>query len=180
MVLNDGNRKPIRSSYNNAHAYLSAPYGIYKTKDSFLAIAMTPVPALGELLGLSSITKFNDQKDWFTKRDEIKKLIGEWLVNQTTDHWLSILQPAFNKISKNTKNKNQIELLEKESIKNSLHNLFTFPNIKKSVKNNTLSMHGLIHDIGSGGLKYLNPLTKEFENISPKLAQYNFEKYNFS
>ena len=92
--LNDGNRKPIRSSYNNAHAYLSAPYGIYKTKDSFLAIAMTPVPPLGELLGLTSITKFKDQKEWFTKRDEIKKLIGEWLINQTTDHWLSILQPA--------------------------------------------------------------------------------------
>ena len=92
--LNDGNRKPLRSSYNNAHAYLSAPYGIYKTKDSFLAIAMTPVPPLGELLGLTSITKFKDQKEWFTKRDEIKKLIGEWLINQTTDHWLSILQPA--------------------------------------------------------------------------------------
>ena len=37
--FSDGNRKPVRSSYNNAHAYLSAPYGIYKTKDGFLAIA---------------------------------------------------------------------------------------------------------------------------------------------
>ena len=84
----------MRSSYNNAHAYLSAPYGIYKTKDSFLAIAMTPVPALGELLGLSSITKFNDQKDWFTKRDEIKKLIGDWLIKEKSRFWLDILQPA--------------------------------------------------------------------------------------
>ena len=55
---------------------------------------MTPVPSLGELLGLNSITNFTDQKEWFTRRDEIKKLIGEWLVNETTDHWLSILQPA--------------------------------------------------------------------------------------
>ena len=92
--LNDGNRKPVRSSYNNAHAYLSAPYGIYKTKDSFIAIAMTPVPALGELLGLKTIIKFTDQKEWFTKRDDIKRLIGEWLINETTDHWLGILQPA--------------------------------------------------------------------------------------
>ena len=92
--LNDGNRKPVRSSYNNAHAYLSAPYGIYKTKDSFIAVAMTPVPALGELLGLKTITKFTDQKEWFTKRDEIKRLIGEWLIKETTDHWLAILQPA--------------------------------------------------------------------------------------
>lgn len=79
--------------------------------------------------------------------------------------WLSILEPAFNKISKNTISKNQIELLGKESIKNSLNNLFSFPNIKKSIENNTLSIHGLIHDIGSGSLKCLNPLSEEFENI---------------
>ena len=91
--LNDGNRKPIRSSYNNAHAYLSAPYGIYKTKDSYIAISMTPVPALGELLKLKTIIKYTDQKEWFSKRDEIKKLIGEWLVTENTSHWLGILQP---------------------------------------------------------------------------------------
>ncbi len=79
--------------------------------------------------------------------------------------WLSILLPAFNHISKNISQKNQIKLLEEESIKNSLKNLFSFPNIKKAVDNNTLSIHGLIHDIGSGGLKYLNPKTEKFENI---------------
>ena len=92
--LNDGNRKPKRSSYNNAHAYLSAPYGIYKTKDNYIAIAMTPVPALGKLLGLDSIIQFDDQKDWFVKRDEIKKLIGDWLILKNTQEWLNILQPA--------------------------------------------------------------------------------------
>ena len=92
--LNDGNRKPKRSSYNNAHAYLSAPYGIYKTKDNYIAIAMTPVPALGKLLGLESIIQFDDQKDWFVKRDEIKKLIGDWLILKNTQEWLDILQPA--------------------------------------------------------------------------------------
>ena len=92
--LNDGNRKPKRSFYNNAHAYLSAPYGIYKTKDNYIAIAMTPVPALGKLLGLDSIIQFDDQKDWFVKRDEIKKLIGDWLILKNTQEWLDILQPA--------------------------------------------------------------------------------------
>ena len=92
--LNDGNRKPKRSSYNNAHSYLSAPYGIYKTKDSYIAIAMTPVPALGKLLGLDSIIQFDDQKDWFVKRDKIKKLIGDWLILKNTQEWLDILQPA--------------------------------------------------------------------------------------
>ncbi len=92
--FNDGNRKPQRSSYNNAHAYLSAPYGIYKTSNGYIAIAMTPLPQLGELLNLNSIKELHDQKEWFTKRDEIKKNIGDWIEKQTTEHWLSILEPA--------------------------------------------------------------------------------------
>ncbi len=92
--FNDGNRKPQRSSYNNAHAYLSAPYGIYKTSNGYIAIAMTPLPQLGELLDLNSIKDLHDQKEWFTKRDEIKKDIGDWIEKQTTEHWLSILEPA--------------------------------------------------------------------------------------
>ena len=92
--FNDGNRKPQRSSYNNAHAYLSAPYGIYKTSNGYIAIAMTPLPQLGELLDLNSIKDLYDQKEWFTKRDEIKKQIGDWIEKQTTEHWLSILEPA--------------------------------------------------------------------------------------
>ena len=92
--FNDGNRKPERSSYNNAHAYLSAPYGIYKTSNGYIAIAMTPLPQLGELLDLNSIKDLHDQKEWFTKRDEIKKDIGDWIEKQTTEHWLSLLEPA--------------------------------------------------------------------------------------
>ena len=92
--FNDGKRKPVRSSYNNAHAYLSAPYGIYKTSNGYIAIAMTPLPQLGELLNLNSIKDLHDQKEWFTKRDEIKKNIGDWIKKQTTEYWLSILEPA--------------------------------------------------------------------------------------
>ena len=92
--FNDGNRKPQRSSYNNAHAYLSAPYGIYQTTNGYIAIAMTPLPQLGELLNLDSIKELHDQKEWFTKRDEIKRSIGDWIKKETTEHWLSILEPA--------------------------------------------------------------------------------------
>ena len=92
--LNDGNRKPKRSNYNNAHAYLASPYGIYKTSDGYIAISITPIPKLGELLKLESIQKYKDKKEWFTKRDEIKKLIGNFIVTNTTQHWLDILQPA--------------------------------------------------------------------------------------
>ena len=92
--FNDGNRKPQRSSYNNAHAYLSAPYGIYQTLNGYIAIAMTPLPKLGELIDLDSIKDLQDQKEWFTKRDVIKKNIGDWIIKKSTEHWLSILEPA--------------------------------------------------------------------------------------
>ena len=92
--LNNGKRKPKRSNYNNAHAYLAAPYGIYKTRDGYISLSMTPVPNLGELIKLDSIKKFTDQNDWFVKRDEIKELIGNHISANTTQYWLDILQPA--------------------------------------------------------------------------------------
>ena len=92
--FNDGFRKPERSKFNNAHAYLSAPYGIYETQDNYIAIAMTPLPQLGELLESSYLKSLNDQKEWFIKRDEIKIQIGEILKKKNTQSWLDILEPA--------------------------------------------------------------------------------------
>ena len=79
--------------------------------------------------------------------------------------WLGILLPAYNKIQKNVSEQKQINLLEQESIKVSINNLFSFPFIKKAIDENNLSIYGLIHDIGSGNLKFLNPVTENFENF---------------
>jgi len=93
--LNDGGRQPKRSSFRNAHAYLSAPYGIYPTQNGFLAIAMTPIPRLADLLGMPELDPWRDDpKSWFTARDEIKQRIAARLATATTEHWLSILEPA--------------------------------------------------------------------------------------
>ena len=80
--------------------------------------------------------------------------------------WLNILLPAYNKVhNKNISEIKQIEQLEEESIKISIYNLFSFPNIKKAVESKKLSIHGLIHDIGLGKLKFLNPITEKFEDL---------------
>jgi carbonic anhydrase len=79
--------------------------------------------------------------------------------------WLSILLPAYNKIQKDISEQKQINQLEQESIKVSINNLFSFPFIKNAIDENKLSIHGLIHDIGSGNLKFLNPVTENFENF---------------
>jgi crotonobetainyl-CoA:carnitine CoA-transferase CaiB-like acyl-CoA transferase len=91
---NDGHQLPQRSSINNAHAYVAAPYGIYQTKDSYLSLAMTDIVRLGELTGCAALTKYTDKREWFSKRDEIKQIIAGHLRQETNAHWLSILEKA--------------------------------------------------------------------------------------
>jgi CoA:oxalate CoA-transferase len=50
--LNDGGRPPQRAAVANAHAYLAAPYGLYRTADGYLALAMTPLARLVHLRGV--------------------------------------------------------------------------------------------------------------------------------
>jgi CoA:oxalate CoA-transferase len=93
--LNDGRRPPKRSEFRSAHAYLSAPYGVYQTTDGYLAIAMTPLGKLKDLLGLEALAAYaEDPKSWFGERDAIKRIIADRLAAATTDHWLSVLEPA--------------------------------------------------------------------------------------
>jgi CoA:oxalate CoA-transferase len=92
--LNDGGQPPQRSAVNNAHAYLGAPYGIYETADGYLALAMQPIVRLGELLSCPARLTYTDPKSLFDQRDEIKQILVDHLVTQTTAHWLSILEPA--------------------------------------------------------------------------------------
>jgi len=92
--LNDGEELPQRSSVNPAHAYVSAPYGIYQTSNGYLAIAMTPVPKLGELLDCRELLAYTEPACWFTMRDEIKSHLANYLSSNTTAYWLERLEPA--------------------------------------------------------------------------------------
>jgi crotonobetainyl-CoA:carnitine CoA-transferase CaiB-like acyl-CoA transferase len=91
---NDGNELPVRSEVNNGHAYIAAPYGIYKTSNGYLALAMGDILVLAGLLQCHGLKKFQDKKEWFNRRDEIKKELALHLENGTTESWLAILQPA--------------------------------------------------------------------------------------
>lgn len=90
--LNDGKELPVRSAVNNANAYINAPYGIYATKDGYLALAMVSIVLLGQLLDCKKLTEYTDEKEWATKRDEIKAILRDHLLTDTTGHWLSILE----------------------------------------------------------------------------------------
>jgi len=85
---------PERSAKNNAHAYLGAPYGIYKTLNGYLALAMGSIPQLGSLLSCEPLLAYTDLGAAFHLRDEIKTHLAQQLLTATTEHWLNILQQA--------------------------------------------------------------------------------------
>jgi CoA:oxalate CoA-transferase len=90
--FNDGGELPVRTKSNNAHAYLGAPYGIYKTQNGFLALAMGSIPVLASLLQCDELLQFPENK--FGLRDEIKNILAKHLQTQETQFWLNILEPA--------------------------------------------------------------------------------------
>lgn len=90
--FNDGGELPVRTKSNNAHAYLGAPYGIYKTNDGYLALAMGSIPVLASLLQCDELLQFPENK--FELRDEIKNILASHLQTQDTQFWLDILEPA--------------------------------------------------------------------------------------
>ena len=82
-----------RGAGNSAHAFLPAPYGLYETSDGYLAIAMTPIPELGKLLGVD-LNQYKDPKSWWSDQEIIMKTLSAALVTNTTAYWLNILDGA--------------------------------------------------------------------------------------
>ena len=83
-----------RGAQYSAHAFLPAPYGIYPTKDGYLALAMNPVPRLGELLELPELADLTDPATWWSQQRRITELLADHLRTKETTHWLDILVPA--------------------------------------------------------------------------------------
>lgn len=90
----DGGAPTIRPESNSAHAYLGAPYGIYKTKSGYISLAMGAIPLIGELIGCEALSNYPECESWFNNRNEIKKTLANHLLTNTTEHWLSLLEPA--------------------------------------------------------------------------------------
>ena len=91
---NDGQQLPVRGAINSAHAYIAAPYGLYKTKEGYIALAMGNILLLADLLQCEKLKQFANSDDWFSKRDDIKKVLAGHLVGNTAAYWLEILEKA--------------------------------------------------------------------------------------
>ncbi|MBP1224198.1 CaiB/BaiF CoA transferase family protein [Flavobacterium sp. 1355] len=90
--LNDGGQLPERGDVKgSAHAFLSAPYGVYQTQDGYLSLAMGDLLFIGKTLGLD-LSKYADKHQWFASRDEIRKILSKKIITQKVDYWINLLQ----------------------------------------------------------------------------------------
>ena len=81
---------PRRSQVSNGHSLLGAPYGIYKTANGFIALAMMPIMKLRSALQCELLSQYSEA-EVFSKRDDIKNIIADFLRENTTQYWLEKL-----------------------------------------------------------------------------------------
>jgi crotonobetainyl-CoA:carnitine CoA-transferase CaiB-like acyl-CoA transferase len=93
-VFTVGKKPQTRSVEPHAHSYIRAPYGVFKTKDSYITIAMANLKKLGELIGEPFFADLEDQTDSWTYRDEIYAMTRIKLEEKTTQEWLDLFRPV--------------------------------------------------------------------------------------
>lgn len=89
--LNSG-QLPVRTKELLAHPLINSPYGIHRTKDGYLALAMAPFEKLAEALPCPGLNKFHAWEDGQTHRDEIFRLVADVLCTRTTREWIELFQ----------------------------------------------------------------------------------------
>jgi crotonobetainyl-CoA:carnitine CoA-transferase CaiB-like acyl-CoA transferase len=84
-------RRFERSEAGIGGAWLSAPFGVYRTADGHLALAMGSLAVLGELLGLPELAAYDTPERAWAERDDVYRTIARRLAERTTDEWLALL-----------------------------------------------------------------------------------------
>jgi crotonobetainyl-CoA:carnitine CoA-transferase CaiB-like acyl-CoA transferase len=80
-----------RSKAGIGGPWLSAPFGVYQTKDGYMTMAMADLPTIGQIFDLPELEKYTDPMDAFHRRDEIKTAIEAKTPSKMTAEWLKIL-----------------------------------------------------------------------------------------
>jgi crotonobetainyl-CoA:carnitine CoA-transferase CaiB-like acyl-CoA transferase len=83
-----------RSKAGIGGAWLSAPFGIYRTSDGWIAIAMASLTQLADLLDLPALKDYDTPEQAYDCRDEIKRLIHPVIASNTSQYWLDKLLAA--------------------------------------------------------------------------------------
>ncbi|WP_309806184.1 CoA transferase [Caballeronia sp. LZ008] len=65
-----------------------APYGVYRTRDGYIAMSLTPTQKLANALSCPALAEFTHPKDNVRRRDEINRLVYDTLKTRTTEDWM--------------------------------------------------------------------------------------------
>ncbi|KXX70579.1 CaiB/BaiF CoA-transferase family protein [Flammeovirga sp. SJP92] len=90
--LNEPKALPERTKEGNAHAYLSAPYGVYPTSDGHIVLAMGSLIKLGEVLECEQLLQYQDPDLWFENRDEIMFILKHFFASHSSEHWIKKME----------------------------------------------------------------------------------------
>lgn len=84
--------KPFeRSEAGIGGAWLSAPFGIYRTADRPIAVAMASLAVVGELIGAPELAEYNEGNRAYDERDDVYRIVQERLIERPAADWLEIL-----------------------------------------------------------------------------------------
>lgn len=70
-----------------------------------------------------------------------------------TGRWMDILKPGYERVKDIPDEAERVSALERECVVVSLENLMTFPFIRDRVDDESLTLHGLWHEIASGAVE---------------------------
>jgi CoA:oxalate CoA-transferase len=86
-------KQPQRSISNNGNPLLSAPYGLYKTTDGYIALAMMDIYELADAINCAALKNFS-KEEVFAKRDEIKTVLADCLIKHSSAYWIEQLHES--------------------------------------------------------------------------------------
>ena len=79
---------PERHAESSAHVWIPAPYGVYRTSDAWLTMAMCPLAVLGEALGSDRLRAMTDYRQGHRNADEVYRIVRPLIAQRTTSEWI--------------------------------------------------------------------------------------------
>lgn len=73
--------------------YFPAPYGIYPSSNGHLAISLSPLETLYDVLGVPAAERIPEEKA-FAQQEAISSLLARFLCRETTEHWVKSFEEA--------------------------------------------------------------------------------------
>lgn len=82
-----------RSPTSLASMIHPGPYGIYETKDGYLALSMSPLPVLQEALQLPELAPLATERFNHPAREQVARILEPVIRTKTTAEWVKYLVP---------------------------------------------------------------------------------------